>query len=725
MKTVFTALLLLCMAFSAKAQYVHPGAFDTKESLDRMKEKVLAKESPWIDGWTKLLEERDSRSDFNASPKSSVAGASGVRQRASRDAMAAYYNLIRWYVTGDTTHAECAVKILNDWSNAVNAVVTGELFQLPIVDFMNAAELARTYKGWKADDFERFKKMARDYFYPACHDFCQKGENWPGWGGPANTGIMLIGVFLDDEDMVNEAIDNFKNGISGDCITRGLLKANGQPVEMGRDQPHAEIGLTAYANVCQVAWNQGIDLFSYEDNLLLRGYEYFCKYNLGHEVDWTPVNYQDHIFWFPAHGNSAPGSLPQNRIYGDIQSFQMAYHHYADRIGLAMPYTRAMLNLQSPSNMRGMLYNYTDTCTAYADKPAPTAPTNLVATGGVGYIRLDWDIPEGDCTNGFIVQRTAIRGGSYTTLTETTDNVTNWYEDTDVAAGKTYYYRVCARNASGKSAYAKSVNATVAEVTEGCPDGWTRCDLGDVTKAGTTTWSEVNGNTLILNGYGVDLWNAKHAIGNFTYAQPTGDFDLRCRLHECEQNASQIKVKVGVMAREDLNTDAKSVILYMGDTGVRQSVFLWRTAKGGGTSHVAGDDHLWKPLWFRLVRKGNVFEAFISDYGDTWHSLGTATVSLSKKCYAGLFVCSGAYLDDGFTAEFDHVSIENETLTGIDDVETAGGASATATVYNLQGIAVGTLSANESLRDIGLSKGIYLIGQGKGKARGVEKVAVN
>lgn len=179
MRKIFLIAILCLVPFIGQAQelqapFAHPGLNHSRADLERMKEKVLAKEKPWIDGWDALCAFRDAQSDFKASPKPSLGGTDGTRQRASRDAMAAYYNILRWYVTGDEAHARCAVDILNAWSASVQSVVTGELYMLPACEFMEAAELVRLYPGWKAEDVERFEKMARDYIYPACRDF--RGE---------------------------------------------------------------------------------------------------------------------------------------------------------------------------------------------------------------------------------------------------------------------------------------------------------------------------------------------------------------------------------------------------------------------------------------------------------------------------------------------------------------------------------------------------------------------
>ena len=99
----------------------------TINDLERIKEKVLAKESPWIDGWNLMIQDSKAQYTYKAAPAESVSGPSGRRQRAARDGVAAYYNFLRWYVTGDERHAQCAVDILNAWSSSVDDVITGEL----------------------------------------------------------------------------------------------------------------------------------------------------------------------------------------------------------------------------------------------------------------------------------------------------------------------------------------------------------------------------------------------------------------------------------------------------------------------------------------------------------------------------------------------------------------------------------------------------------------------
>lgn len=640
------------LAQTLQAPFVHPGLNHSRADLDRMKEKVLAKEHPWIEGWDSLCNFRDSRADFKASPKPTLGGSDGTRQRAERDAKAAYYNMLRWYVTGDESHARCAVDILNDWSNSIKSVVTGELFMLPVAAFMKAADLVRLYPGWEQEDRERFEKMARDYFYPACRDFLGTPGSWPGWDGPANTCCLYIGVYLDDAEMVNSAIDYYKNGASGGSINQGIV-FDGQPTEMGRDQPHAVIGLDFYADLCQTLWNQGVDMFSYQDNLLLKGFEYYAKFNLEHPVDWKPIVYQGHKFYYPAPSSGNPGSMPNNRILAN----ELVYHHYVDRKGLDAPWLRTMMKLKNVDVLYGLMYTCSDTTTAYVPYPVPPVPEGLEAQGGLHRIALDWKPAGGDVANGYDIQRSMSPDGGFETIGSWSGNATSEYADTAIVPGKTYYYRVRAKNQSGESGWTAPVSATAEQgSTTLFPAGWTQRDIDkeDWMIDGVTKYAPVNGNTFVVTGSGRDIYRPDHPEGNFTYSAVSGDFELVARMFSGEQFGN--KEKFGLVVRENTTTSSQKVMLWVGDAGTRQTHFIWRgTSDGGGW--IDGSDHTWMPFWFKLVRKGDKFEAYVSDYGTVWHQIGAADIPFPTDCLAGIWVCGGGGRPEGYTVSFDHVSL--------------------------------------------------------------------
>ncbi len=660
MKKNIFFVVFLCISIWGYAQnliapFAHPGLNHSQADLDRVKEKVLAGEHPWIDGWEVMCANRDAQSDFGPNPSPSLAGADGVRQRASRDATAAYYNILRWYVTGDVSHAECAVNILNAWSESIQTVVTGELFMLPACDFMKAAELVRLYPGWKEEDRERFDKMARDYIYPACRDFRGVPGTWPGWDGPANTACLYIGIYLDDAEKVNDAIEYYKNGKGGGCITEGIV-FDGQPVEMGRDQPHAAIGIDSYADFCQALWNQGLDMFSYQDNLLLKGFEYYARYNLEFPVDWEAIDYHGHKFYYPAPSNNAPYSMPNNRVLAN----ELIYHHYADRKGMDVKELRTMLRLKNVDILTGTMYTFSDTTTVYAPLPTPEVPSGLTATGGVGRIDIDWEPSALRSASGYEVQRSNSAEAGFETVGSWTGNVTTCYADKDIEPGKTYYYRVKATNRSGDSEWSETVEgkAVTGSITNYL-SGWTQCDVGkeDWMIDGYTKYDAVNGNTFELTGAGRDIYDPSHPEGNYTYTAVNGDFELTTRIYDGEQDAGEIKVKFGISVRENTTTSSQKILFWIGDNGVRNTHFIWRgTSDGGGW--IDGSDHTWIPVWLKLKRQGDTFEASVSDNGERWYVVGSSEIPFPESCLVGLWVCSGAYLPEGYTAGFDHVTLQ-------------------------------------------------------------------
>lgn len=701
-KLITLVLALVSMTSFAQHQYAHPGIDLTQEELDRIKTNVNAYKQPWQDGWNKLLAERDARSDFKASPKSTVGGSDGTRQRAERDADAAYYNILRWYVTGSVDNAECAVSILNDWSNSIQKEVTGELFMLPIWSFMKAAELVRLYPGWKQADKERFTTMARDYFYPACKKFVdQSTTSWPGWGGPANFCCLAIGIYLDDADKVDEAIRVYKEGTNngGACVHNGILPS-GQCVEMGRDQPHAEIGINAYSDFCKAAWNQGIDLYSYDDNLLLKAYEYLCHFNLDHadEVKWETVSYGGHNFYYPANSNNSPGSMPQNRIYGGLH-YQSAYHHYTEVKKLAAPWMRAMIHLAPSEALRGTLWTISDTTTVYNKPVKPSTPIHLTAEPGLKRIHLNWEAAVPNLTSGCVIQRKE-GSGSWTNLITFTRNCSSEYVDTDVEVGKTYSYRLRSTNYGGtqSSGWSVTVSATPVAAEESLPAGWTKTDLGDVALEGTSEWANVQGGSWRILGSGIDNWSGKQAIGNFTHTSVSGDFDIKMRIAECEQSGSEIKVKVGLAAFEQLTTYSQSVFMQLEGTGTRFANFAWRTPGATKLEVLHGCDHTWSPVWFRMKREGNVFTGYQSVDGENWINIGSCTLNFSKNAYVGLFVTSGGYRQNGFTALFDHVSL-GTTATGISKIEASRDSLDEDSIYDLSG---------RKMNEYNLVSGIYI-----------------
>ena len=165
------------------------------------------------------------------------------------------------------------------------------------------------------------------------------------WGAIVNRLRMACGIFLEDKAIYQASIDYFLHANDNGSLPR-YVSETGQCQETGRDQGHAQLGLGALCETCEMAWEQGDDLWGALDNRLMRGLEYTARYNLGYNVpfeQWTDCTglYND---W------TEPGAMGRGQIRC---IYDAAYHHYVDVKGLQMPCVKRLLALQAKAGQRG------------------------------------------------------------------------------------------------------------------------------------------------------------------------------------------------------------------------------------------------------------------------------------------------------------------------------------------------------------------------------------
>lgn len=165
------------------------------------------------------------------------------------------------------------------------------------------------------------------------------------WGAIVNRCRMACAIFLNDSALYKKAINYYLHANDNGSLPR-YIGETGQCQETGRDQGHVQLGLEALAQTCEMAWEQGDDLWGALNNRLMKGFEYTARYNLGHDVPfetWTDCTglYNE---W------TEPGEMGRGKLW-DI--YQSAYDHYAKLKGLPMPYTKKVLTLQKKAEKKG------------------------------------------------------------------------------------------------------------------------------------------------------------------------------------------------------------------------------------------------------------------------------------------------------------------------------------------------------------------------------------
>src|SRR5262249_51520961 len=117
----------------------------------------------------------------------------------------------------------------------------------------------------------------------------------------------------------------------------------GQWQESGRDQSHTVMGIGLLGAICEMAWKQGDDLYSYDNNRFLAGCEYVAKYNLGEDVPFKAYTFDKGV-----------QKVQSDTARGDLRPvWELVYNHYVKRKGLPAPWTTKMAEKVRPEGGGG------------------------------------------------------------------------------------------------------------------------------------------------------------------------------------------------------------------------------------------------------------------------------------------------------------------------------------------------------------------------------------
>ncbi|MGH7995576.1 MAG: Ig-like domain-containing protein [Opitutaceae bacterium] len=252
-------------------------------------------------------------------------------------------------------------------------------------------------------------------------------------------------------------------------------------------------------------------------------------------------------------------------------------------------------------------------------------------------------------------------------------------------------------NVGGIQSTSSSVAVTVGNGGGNLPAGWTNQDIGDPSKAGSTSYS---GGTYTMSAAGTGIW---HSSDQFQYAyQPiTGDCTIVAKVDSVQLVGSTGFEHAGIMIRQSLDADSAYAGAY--ETASNGMFFEARTTAGGSSvdSGNGTDDPC--PYWLELVRSGNTFTAYSSADGLAWNMLGSPiTISMSSTVYVGL-AGSSEVTTTATTAVFEGVSIANGLPAGwvtsdIGSVGAPGSAGYANGVYTVSGAGIGPWFTSDTFR---------------------------
>lgn len=656
MKKVSFILTMLMVMTTALAErtFSHPGALVSNTEIANMKRHIEAKEQPWLSEWNALVRTYGA-ANYTAAPNIEIGGSGGNRQRACRDAQAAFYNALIWRVRGTEANARCAANILSAWGNTCTSAKE-QLFQFPCLDMCTAAEFLRNedgtfYSGWTEGNRNNFMAMVRTVFVPSLRS--QVSNRLPSWSAPATAGLMAAGILLDDENIYEEALGYVMNQSStkSTSIYKGI-RDGGQVWEMGRDNVHAMLFVDDVVQMAQMAWNQGDDLYAAGDHRILKCVDYWCRYNSGHaDAPWTVVpsaensNYK--WFYVSMHDNGF-------RLRPDGTNYECIYHHYKEVLKMdesEYPYLASFTKLARPEYEYGTLIYAESLKTSPLFTEKPAKPQNVRAVACKGYNIISWAHPATEDQRGYYIYRST-DAQTWTQIADVDYNTCNYINDSGIADGVTYYYKVRFRNYAGLGEMSEVCSCTAGITEPELPKGWKVASVSNKIHA-SATYSKANHNAFQLKGGGREIYYGDDGCG-FLYYTFKGDGSITARI--TGGNGYQ----EGLMMRRTLTSGSQMAALKIGGTGGRYCE-MWNrvNTNDGKPTMLLGSDYTHLGVWMRLERKGNVFTSYVSRDGVVWNKVANQTIAFEAgNYYAGIFVCN----DKNTAGGERYINVDNVTI---------------------------------------------------------------
>ena len=352
-------------------------------------------------------------------------------------------------------------RILNDWSKTlksiggVDAILCAGLGPFLMA---NAAELLRYDGGWNTADSERFGHMLREAVLPIIENFAPFANG--NWDTAAIKTMMSIAIYTDDRPLFERALTYYCHGC-GDGRLANYIYPNGQCQESGRDQQHTQLGIAHMGDSCEMAWNQGVDLYGWLDNRLLAGFEYTARYNLGEDVSFTPD--------IDRTGKYRHEVISPRSAFRPI--YEQIYNHYTHRRRIAALFTERAARQVRPEGA-GFQVDQTGFGTfLYTRPPLPSLP----ASGIPAALRAETE--EGETKISFVrpaavstvtVQRAEHSTGPFVAISSRITGST--CKDTTAKPSHLYFYRAI-DDASART------SAPIPH-TAGLPRGWEQGSIG-------------------------------------------------------------------------------------------------------------------------------------------------------------------------------------------------------------------------------------------------------
>jgi hypothetical protein len=207
-------------------------------------------------------------------------------------------------------------------------------------------------------------------------------------------------------------------------------------------------------------------------------------------------------------------------------------------------------------------------------------------------------------------------------------------------------------SSSGATAVLSHVSVAGGQPSAPLPGGQQKTDIGEPAIAGTTVYEA---GTYTIAAAGADIWDRADQF-HFVYQPISGNVEIVARVVSIAHIDDWSKA--GVMIRESLTASSRHASVFL--TPASGFAFQRRPVTAEESVHTGGESIA--PGWVRLVRTGDLFEAYSSADGASWTMIGSDRIGMGDTAYIGLAVTSHA-TTTLTTAVIDGVRIAADTAT--------------------------------------------------------------
>jgi len=273
-----------------------------------------------------------------------------------------YVATIAFLKTKKEAYAQNAIDIMKAWiannkgydagKNAWH-LANGPLeYGWMMASFARAAEILKfTYKKWSIQDFEKpFNQWVDKVAFPILKENAIKAGNWCSTIFEAR---MQLSIFRNDVQEFNSMVKAIKERIHQDIGDHGIY------METFRDLWHAQAGIAGLVQCAETAWHQGVDLFSTNQNSLMKCVELHAEILvktpqnpkiIQHYIDESKkephLSQEAYKTKWPYPYTNWPRAI-LNRYYWPA-GYEVAMCHFVGRKKLQMPYTKLLTQQHRP-----------------------------------------------------------------------------------------------------------------------------------------------------------------------------------------------------------------------------------------------------------------------------------------------------------------------------------------------------------------------------------------